>query len=227
MNTNSKYYSNYDKNIKAIKGGGVITPSNPPNKTSQTNTIKNTWDNLNPYTPTPPLYKNVYYSDKNLTNGYLNDDNYIIENKQISNYYYPSQKFNKVYNINDSNNTNDLDDIKKKMNESNPIELPPPLIESNILNENTIYDGKYIYTIEDEPINLTDKQNYKIEYLPYLNVDKANLRNKIRENFNNQDTNKNHNMNNQFEPNNFEISNFRLLVVLSILLIIYFTIQQK
>ena len=110
MNNKFKYYENYDKNIKSIKGGGVITPSNPPNKMSTTNTIKNTWND--DIIPTPPLYKSTYYSNKNLTDGYLNDENNVVENKSISDFYYPSQKFNKVTNIKDSNKNNK---IKKKI----------------------------------------------------------------------------------------------------------------
>ena len=82
------YHGNYDKNIKAIRGGGVITPSNPPNRASTTGTVNNTWDvNI---TPTPPLYESVYYSDKILTDGYLNPNNYVVESDYVSDYYYPS-----------------------------------------------------------------------------------------------------------------------------------------
>ena len=81
-----KYYGNYDKIIKSIRGGGVITPNNPPNRINTTDTIKNTLNNK--ITPTSPLYKSTYYSNKNLTNGYLNDNNYVLKDKSISNYYY-------------------------------------------------------------------------------------------------------------------------------------------
>jgi len=107
-----KYYGNYDKNIKSIKGGGVITPRNPPNKMSTTDTIKNTWND--DIIPTPPLYKSTYYSNKNLTDGYLSDENYVVEDKQISNYYYPSQKFDKVVNLKKNKSKNKL----KKSSES-------------------------------------------------------------------------------------------------------------
>ena len=121
MCDNYKYYGNYNKNIKSIGGGGVITPSNPPNRPNTTSTIKNTWNNE--ITPTPPLFKSVYYSDENLTNGYLNKNNYVVEDKSISDYYYPSQKFDKVINL--KKNT------QKKLNKKNPLEFPPPVINSN------------------------------------------------------------------------------------------------
>lgn len=242
-----KYYGNYDKNIKSIRGGGVITPSNPPNRICATNTIKNTWND--DVIPTPPLYKSTYYSNKNLTDGYLNDENYVVENKPISDYYYPSQKFNKVINIKDSNKNNKIK--KEILNNLNPIQFPSPLINSKYsknkyidksnksdkLNEiennkyidylanNTIYDGKYIYMIEDKQIDY-DKEykKYKVIQLPYLSYDNFNYKNKepnvyinnIYENFDeNNDSNK------------FQISNTLLLIIFSVLLIIYFTIYQK
>lgn len=125
MYNDYKYYGNYDKNIKAIKGSGVITPSNPPNRTNTTGTINNKWNNN--IITTPPLQKSIYYSNKILTNGYLNQNNYIDDDdKTISNYYYPSQ------NLNNVNNLNKLDKnyLKKKKNlyDSNHIVSPPPLI---------------------------------------------------------------------------------------------------
>ena len=259
MDNKFKYYGNYDKNIKSIRGGGVITPSNPPNKMSTTNTIKNTWNN--DIIPTPPLYKSTYYSNKNLTGGYLNDENYVLENKSISDYYYPSQKFNKVINIKDNNKNNKIK--KKILNNLNPIQFPPPIINSkysknkyikiskhkksdksnksdesdkndkiknneyiDYLANNTIYDGKYIYMIEDKKINF-DKENkkYNVIQLPYLSYDNLNnINNKdkipdvdnIYENFDENDN-----------SNDCQISNTVLLIILTILLIIYFTIYQK
>lgn len=236
-NNEIKYYGNFDKNIKAIKGGGVITPSNPPNRQNQTGTVNNTWNNL--ITPTPPLYKNVYYSDKNLTNGYLNQNNYVVENNSISDYYYPSQKFDKVNNLTTKKNKK----IKKEkiLNDLNPIKIPPPLINSkyeinkqiidnidnnkiiDYIKNNTIYDGKYIYKIENESKDLYEnnntmnKFNNKITWFPFNNNLYKNSINK--------------NDNNLFEIENFdtkeEKSNTILLLVFSLLLIFYFTIYQK
>ena len=249
MHNNYKYYDNYDKNVKAIRGGGVITPANPPNKKKTTDTIKNIWND--DIIPTPPLYKSVYYSDKNLTNGYLNDDNYVDENESISDYYYPSQKFNDVINLkNNGNNENE----KKILNDLNPIQFPPPLInyakyskkniskkqnESNEPNEfekseknikdtcldyiinNTIYDGKYMYTLENKPINKDIMTKCKINYLPYT-YEKNTDDNKY-ENFDRNDNEQNLN----HYSNDFESTNNILLIIFSILIIIYFTIYQK
>ena len=130
------YHGNYDKNIKAIRGGGVITPSNPPNRSSTTGTINNTWDKN--ITPTPPLFESVYYSNKILTDGYLNPNNYVVHNDDISDFYFPSQNFNKVTNL----KSNQI--LKKKyLNNSNPINLPPPLITSKYKkNKNSKSDKK-------------------------------------------------------------------------------------
>lgn len=270
----AKYYGNYDKNIKSIRGGGVITPSNPPNRRTTNETIKNTWNNLiKPSTPTPPLFKTVYYSNKNLTNGYLNTDDYVLENKEIGNYYYPSQKFDKVINL----KTNKL----KKKNNINPIKFPPPLITSNTdklkkefkltkqskptkfdkptklvnpsksnnlnnyidyITNNTIYDGKYIYVLENTPIQMPKDTNNKITYLPFLynstNVDilKPNTEHnkikkiyKINEHENIQENNQENNQANiQEDFSSLNItSNHVLSIVFFVLLIIYFTIYKK
>ena len=252
MCDNYKYYGNYDKNVKSIRGGGVITPSNPPNRISTTSVIKNTWDKN--IIPTPPLFKTVYYSDKNLTNGYLNKDNYVMEDESISNYYYPSQKFDKVINLKKNKSKNKLNKQEKKLNTNNPIKLPPPIINSKLnksnkqyklnkqdksndyidyITNNTIYDGKYIYMLEDKPIENIQNSKGKITHFPYLykcqninlskpiieynKIDKIDDIDNIQENFN---SNSNSNSLN-------EISNIVLLVIFSILLIFYFTIYQK
>lgn len=275
-----KYYGNYDKNIKSIKGGGVITPSNPPNKMSTTYSIKNIWNDE--IIPTPPLYKSTYYSNKNLTDGYLNEDNYVVENKPISDYYYPSQKFNKVINIKDSNGDNKIK--KEILNDLNPIQFPPPLINSKYsknkyikivkhnksdkpnnydktnnsdkpinsdktnnsdksdkINEiennkyidyianNTIYDGKYIYMIEDKPIDFNNEnKKYKVIQLPYLSYNNSNKEQNVNNNiYNNINDNIYENFEDNNNSNNVQISNTLLLIILSIILIIYFTIYQK
>jgi len=256
-----KYYGNYNKNIKSTIGGGVITPSNPTNKIKSTYSINNTWDDE--IIPTPPLNKYVYYSDKNLTNGYLNKNNYLETDDSISEYYYPSQKFNKVNNIKKNKKNNPK---KIKLNNSNPINLPPPLIndkyiknksikpikqnkenddnEDNDYNEdieenkqnennkyinhiinNSIYDGKYIYTLENEPIQFEKNKKCKITYLPYLYKYKSNDENIINNNeyFSNDDFSNDTNN----DTNDYQISNNLLFIIFSILLIIYFTIYQK
>lgn len=229
---NYKYYGNYNKNIKAIKGGGVITPANPPNRTKTTESIKNTWDEE--IIPTPPLSKTVYYSNKNLTNGYLNENNFVLKSDEINDYYYPSQKFNNVINLKKKISKESI------LNDLDPIQLPPPLINSKYTKDkiitptkinktnkekdieyivnNTIYDGKYVYMIEDE----LPKIKTKPIYLPYM-YKKNNLPNKQ------EDTNiyENFDKNITGEQHNYIISNTSLLVIFSILLIIYFMIYQK
>ena len=241
MNNNYKYYGNYDKNIKSIKGGGVITPSNPPNRINATNTIKNTWNNE--IIPIPPLFKNVYYSDKNLTNGYLNKDNYIAEDKTIGNYYYPSQKFNKVINLKKNKSKEILNKQEKKLNNIYPLKFPPQLINSkpnqliesakidetnnyiDYITNNTIYDGKYIYMLEDKPINIPKELNSKITSFPYL----YKFKNMEISPQNIEYTDKINTLYEDFNSNNSlcEMQNIVLLVIFSVLLIIYFSIYKK
>lgn len=270
MNINDIYlgYDKYDKNIKAIKGGGVIVPSNPPSA-KKTDTISDVWKNN--IIPVPPTFKYKYYSNPNLTNGYLNENNYVENDKYISDYYYPSQKLDNVNFIKEKIKPN----IKNKINQSNPIKFPPPLIstkpdndikfskkkklkskskskskselnldnieydkeyEQNIyltqlvnhIKNNCLYDGKYIYTIEN---NNDNKNTDEIKNIGYFNYKPVK---------NNSNLNKNENENNREDLEEFiieeklktktvfnSISNINLLVIFSILLIIYFSKYQK
>ena len=250
-----KYYGNYDKNIKAIKGSGVITPSNPPNRTNRVETIKNTWNNG--IQPTIPLSQTVYYSDKNLTSGYLNTNDFVEDgtNQPISNYYYPSQKFNNVI----------IKPNKKKVNflleNTNGLKFPPPLINSYLNDKikpkyskpkyskpkysepkysepkysepnintssytesssdddlsyiNSVYDGKFIYNIEKNKLNIPS--GFPIYEFAYTNSPKSIItKQEIQDNFSNSNEQKNSNY------------NIVLLIILSILIIFYFTIHRK
>ena len=282
MNNNDlyyKYYNKYDKNIKAIMGGGVITPSNPPNTQSTTDTITNTWKKN--IIPVPPLYKTKYYSNPDLTSGYLNEHNYIDSDDYISNYYYPSQQIDSVNFINKNTNI----DKKNNIDKQNPIKLPPPLITTkpvksdksdksdkyvkskkkntkknilveidkmndneqkitnkltdfdhtllNFIKNNSLYDGKYIYTIENEHDLDNNDDLVKLKNISFLPIDNK----LILLNYNDNDNN------NQIVPNDLEefncvdnknrvqnknsINNVILLVILFILLIIYFSKYQK
>jgi len=270
---NYNYYGNYDKNVKAIKGGGVITPSNPPNRKNTTGTINNTWKkNIN---PVPPLFKSKYYSVPDLTNGYLNSNNFVVNDDYISDYYYPSQKLDKVDTIN-----NKTKKKKNIINNSNPIKFPPPLVtnapistnvntntsknknKNNNVNTNTnknnfnnkkltgndydfidfiennsLYDGKFIYTIENDLINDNNDKFNKITYIPFANklfrLENNDLENKtIFDSLENKTIfdsleNIEEFQNIQYKNNTNSISNIVLLIIFSILLIIYFSKYQK
>ena len=259
---NYKYYSNYDKNVKTIRGGGVITPSNPPNKKKTTGTINNTWKKN--IIPTSPLFKSKYYSNPDLTNGYLNSDDFVTTDKYISNYYYPSQKLDKVNIIDDNVNINvkNLSSIQNQINSSYPIKFPPPLIISKYKNninklskksnkkkltdddynlidfikKNSLYDGKFIYTIENDLNNNNIDNLNKITHIPF--TDKLfKLENNIypnqiiNENLSKSNTNENiesfQNTEYKNKTNFNSILNIVLLIIFSILLIIYFSKYQK
>lgn len=279
-NQYNKYYGNYDKNIKAIGGGGVIIPSNPPNKSKTTGTINNTWNQ--DQTPVPPLFKSVYYSEPNLTNGYLNENNWVdqsIEQNQISDYYYPSQRFDGITTI-----SNDVINNRNKKTHENTLEskltlnqftFPPPLITTkpkvikpkikskhnsnkkklsqNDLNfvefikSNCLYDGKYIYTIENDDDNVkTNNKFNNITHIPYpitlilpkqyynsLNSNQNHQIEKFASNDDNNNDNNNDNINSNQEINsdgeelNKSKTNLILLVFFSILLIIFFSKHRK
>lgn len=250
-----RYYGNYDKNVKAIKGGGVITPSVPPNRSNTTGTIKNTWESIqnDNITITPPVYKSVYYSNPILTDGYLNSNNYVDEDKYISDHYYPSQKFDKVLNI----KSTDLNYSNEKilLNKEDPFEFPPGLITSkytkdnkykkkinkrissndinfvDFIKKNSLYDGKYIYTIENPNnfVNLyPDPKNKFTKILPFFNTNfNNNIINEIVEydDINSQEIVENFS-DNSYDNNDSE-SNVILLIIFSILLIFYFSFYQK
>ena len=270
------YYGNYDTNIKAIRGGGVNTPSNPSNRTNTVESISGKW--RPEQTPTPPLFKSVYYSEPNLSNGYLNDENYVLETPdaigQISDYYYPSQKFD------------DVRIIKNKFDDNldpNEFQFPPPLITTKpasksenkktssenkksksktkfkniskdkikekrlsqddmnfieFIKSNSLYDGKYIYTIEN--IDLPANSDYehdnerdtttRLIYIPYPNIRINEIEgldpdDDYIENFENSgsEINEQINITNKSQSN----SNTILFIIFSILLMIFFSKQQK
>ena len=227
-----KYYDKYDKNIIGIRGSGSITQSEPPMRHSRTDTIKNTWNkNLRPI---PPTFKKIYYSEPNLTNGYLNKNNYVINHKNINDSYYPSQKINKINLIN--NITNNA--VKKNINKKDPIKFPPPLITTKIkkknkeynkinnkekynknnnknkflqyIKNNSLYDGKYIYTIENNLDDINFNKFNNITFYPF-ELKKKDYKNNIDnfEFFSSSDINDN-------------AFNFVLIIIFIIILFIYY-----
>ncbi len=249
----NRYYGNYDTNIKAIRGGGVITPSNPSNRTNTVESISGNW--RPDQTPTPPLFKSVYYSEPNLTNGYLNGKNWVSQTPntigQISDYYYPSQKFDDVKIIKEN---------KENLN-PNEFQFPPPLITTKpilklknkknktkfkniskdkikekrlsqddvdfieFIKSNSLYDGKYIYTIENIDLPTDYDISKRLIYIPYPSVRINEIKgldpdDDFIENFESIDQINN---SNKFGSN----LNTILFVIFSILLMIFFSKQQK
>jgi len=176
----SKYYTKYNKNIKDIKGSGVVTPRNPPDTDNTTDTIKETLHDDIIYMP--PLYLRTWDNDEQNTNGYLNQNDYVDYVPDIDKYYYTTQQMDNVI-------------VKKRTNKNlnnpnDPIKLPPPLITTkpNIIknkksnkesnkdsNKDSInnidgdtssqygintsdinrnwYDGRYLYTFSPSSLN--------------------------------------------------------------------------
>ena len=90
----SKYYTKYNKNIKDIKGSGVVTPRPPPNTTNTTDTVKETLHDDIIYMP--PLYLRTWDNDEQNTNGYLNANDYVDYVPDIDKYYYTTQQLDNV-----------------------------------------------------------------------------------------------------------------------------------
>ncbi len=142
----SKYYTKYNKNIKAIKGSGVVTPRPPKDCNCTTGTVKETLHDDIVYMP--PLYLRTWDNDEQNTNGYLNSNDYVDYVPDIDKYYYTTQQMGDV--------------IVKKRSDSNlndpsdPIKLPPPLISTkpNYIDTNKKSKGKNIN------INLNDLDSF-------------------------------------------------------------------
>lgn len=114
----SKYYTRYNRNIKAIKGSGVITPRPPKDSDQTTGTVKETLVNDIQYMP--PFYLRTWDNDEQNTNGYLNEKDYVDYVPEIDRYYYTTQQMDKVV-VKDRK-------FKGPNDPDYPIKLPPPLV---------------------------------------------------------------------------------------------------
>jgi hypothetical protein len=143
----SKYYTKYNKNIKAIKGSGVITQRPPKDTSETTGTIKETLHDDIVYMP--PLNLRTWDNDEQNTNGYLNSKDYVDYVPDIDKYYYTTQQMDEVVvKKRSDSNSND---------KSDPIKLPPPLISTkpNYIDTSKKSNGKNI-NINLDSINNID-----------------------------------------------------------------------
>ena len=140
----SKYYTKYNKNIKAIKGSGVITQRPPKDTSETTGTVKETLHDDIVYMP--PLNLRTWDNDDQNTNGYLNSNDYVNYVPDIDKYYYTTQQMGDVIVKKRSDSNADgislsFGDVKhhkqSKIAEHSemalpfdPIKLPPPLIST-------------------------------------------------------------------------------------------------
>jgi len=253
----SKYYTRYNRNIKGIKGSGVVTPRPPKDSCVTTGTVKETLVDDIEYMP--PLYLRTWDNDKQNTNGYLNEKDYVDYVPDIDKYYYTTQQMDNVI-VKDRS-------ISSKLDNSNyPIKLPPPLVTTknkinikdyNIQKDNSIlekeseygigqneinrnwYDGRYLYTFSPSSLQtIYPWTNYKLIYpfnnqidtLKYyqdLGVKNITKNALLRSNKNNSN----------FEIENFDNSNNTIkcfqnynilyLTILCILIVIYFIRSKK
>lgn len=169
----SKYYTRYNRNIKGIKGSGVVTPRPPKDSDQTTGTVKETLVDDIQYMP--PFYLRTWDNDEQNTNGYLNEKDYVDYVPEVDRYYYTTQQMDKVV-VKDRK-------FKGPYDPDFPIKLPPPLVttpaDSYIKNDNNLkknngkvkfdekdilnkeseygigqadinrkwYDGRYLYTL--------------------------------------------------------------------------------
>jgi hypothetical protein len=94
----SRYHGNYNKNVKAINGSGVITPRQPANRKYATSIIN---DNVN--NNISPLYPITQANSPQSTGGYLNSKNYIRNPIKLNKTYYPSQEIQTPVVVNNYN----------------------------------------------------------------------------------------------------------------------------
>ncbi len=113
----SKYYTKYNRNIKSIRGSGVVTPRPPKDTDKTTDDIKETLHDNIAYMP--PLYVRTWDNDKQNTNGYLNEKNYVDYIPENDRYYYTTQQMDKVTIRERGSN---------KPYKKDSIQLPPPLV---------------------------------------------------------------------------------------------------
>jgi hypothetical protein len=125
----SKYYTKYNKNIKDIKGSGVVTPRGPRDTNNTTDTVKETLHDDIIYMP--PLYLRTWDNDEQNTNGYLNQNDYVDYVPDIDKYYYTTQQLDNVVVKKRSE--------KNSNNPTDPIKLPPPLVTTK---PNIIFNNK-------------------------------------------------------------------------------------
>ena len=149
FNNPSKYYTKYDKNIKSIKGSGVVT-SRPPKDTNQTTGIvKETLHENIAYMP--PFYLRTWDNDKQNTNGYLNEKDYVDYVPEIDRYYYTTQQMDKATIRERGSN---------KPYENDAIQLPPQLVTTkpkiNKLNKLNKLKLDKKFSTDDNKIEYSD-----------------------------------------------------------------------
>lgn len=252
----SKYYTRYNRNIKGIKGSGVVTSRPPKDSCVTTSTVKETLVDDIEYMP--PFYLRTWDNDKQNTNGYLNEKDYVDYVPDIDKYYYTTQQMDNV-TVKDRNISLNLD------NSNYPIKLPPPLVTTkNKIKDSTIkidnnsilekeseygigqndinrnwYDGRYLYTFSPSSINtIYPWTNYKLIYpfdngsntLKYyqdLGVKNITKNSLLRLN----NDNSNSVIENFDNSNNtikcFQNYNILYLTILCILIVIYFIRSKK
>lgn len=168
--TYKDYYTSFDQDIQSITGSGVITPNTNNMTYSTTNTIS---DEIKPNVSYNALYpKQIIAQNKIATSGYLNENNYLIEDRSdIKKYYYPTQQIDNL-NLIEPN-----EELEKELNAENPIQIPaPPIINRkltkqdieflNNIKDNSFIQDKFIYTIDTDESQVPVIFKNNIEYIP-------------------------------------------------------------
>ncbi len=118
----NKYYTKYNRDIKSIRGAGVITKRGPPDTNETVGTIREILDD--DLEATPPLYPRTWQYDSEQTSGYLNELDYLDYVPDIDKYYYTSQQIDDI----DVRRDKPTKTYIKKINNNEIIQLPPPLV---------------------------------------------------------------------------------------------------
>ncbi len=118
----NKYYTKFNKNIKAIRGSGVVTKRGHPDTNKSYDTIKEVLND--DIQSIPPLYPRTWDNDPQETSGYLNDLDKVDYVPDIDKYYYTAQQMDEV--VLDKSIPTKTKVTKKNSNQV--IKLPPPLV---------------------------------------------------------------------------------------------------
>lgn len=118
----NKYYTKFNKNIKAIRGSGVVSKRGPPDTNKSYDTIKEVLND--DIQAIPPLYPRTWDNDPQETSGYLNDLDKVDYVPDIDKYYYTAQQMDEV--VLDKSIPTKTKVTKKNSNQV--IKLPSPLV---------------------------------------------------------------------------------------------------
>ena len=210
-----QYHGNYNKNIKSVRGSGVITQHQPANRYHTTSTITDTVNNN-----IPPLYPITQAKSPQSTGGYLNDKNYIVNPHKLNKTYYPAQQIQTPVSVDDKH-------YRRRRRHHQPY----------YRNRRPYYDTSYTYS---DPYPYYNPYYW---FFPYENIaaqpDVTNIYPIVKDktndviisdddNLNNENTNENTNKKNQTtHENRYFNDNLSFIYLFIIIVLLFLVIFMK